>query len=78
MSTEEIPEETKKSINELFDVVTKIEKECGDKIKLIQPIIQALKHLRQGSAQNILGDKLSDTEVNDLLVKIKSRLDAIS
>ncbi len=71
-------EETTKSINDLFDTVTKIEKECVEKTKLIQPIIQGLKHLRQGTAQNILGDKLSDTEVEDLLAKIKTRLDSIS
>ena len=65
-------------INDLFDTLTKIEKECTDKMALLQPILQGLKHLRQGSGQNLLGDKLDDTEVTTLLLTIKSRLDSIS
>jgi len=71
-------DETSKKINDLFDTVIKIQKDCEGKMKEIQQVLQALKHLRQGTAQNILGEKLSNTEVNDLIAKIQTKIKSLT
>ncbi len=71
-------DKTIKKINELFDVVIKIQKDCETKMKEIQSVLQGLKKLRHGTAQNILGEKLSDTEVNQLITKIETKIKSLS
>lgn len=74
MSKEPQIDKTTKKINTLFDEVIKVQKNCEGKMKKIQQVLQGLKHLRQGTAQNILGEKLSETEVTDLIAKIETKI----
>ena len=67
-------DKTTKKINNLFDTVIKIQNDCQGKMKEIQVLLQGLKKLRQGTAQNILGEKLSDTEVNEVITKIEANI----
>lgn len=78
MSKEPPVSETTKKVNSIFDEVIKVQKNCEGKMKEIQLIIQGLKHLRQGTAQNILGEKLSEKEVNDLITKIETKIKSLS
>ena len=78
MSKEQPITETTKKINTLFDEIIKVQNNCADKMKEIQQILQGLKHLRQGTAQNILGEKLSETEVTALIVKIETKIKSLT
>lgn len=78
MSKESSPDKTTKKINALFDDVIKVQKNYETKMKEMQQVRQGLKYLRQGSAQNILGEKLSVTEVNDLITKIETKIKSFS
>lgn len=78
MSKEPPVDKTTKKINALFDEVIKVQKNCEGKMREIQKVLQGLKQLRQGTAQNILGEKLSDTEVNDLIAKIETKIKSLN
>ena len=78
MSKQPPVSKTTKKVNTLFDDVIKIQKNCEGKMKEIQLILQGLKKLRQGTAQNILGEKLSDNEVNDYITKIETKIKSLS
>jgi len=78
LSKESSPDKTTKKINALFDDVIKVQKNYETKMKEMQQVRQGLKYLRQGSAQNILGEKLSVTEVNDLITKIETKIKSFS
>ncbi len=73
----QIDKKTKK-INDLFDTVINIQKDCEGKMKEIQLVLQGLKQLRQGTAQNILGEKLSETDVTDLITKIETKIKSLN
>lgn len=78
MSKEPQIDETTKKVNTLFDEVIKVHKNYERKMKEIQSVLQGLKYLRQGTAQNILGEKLSESEVNDLIAKIETKIKSLS
>lgn len=78
MSKEPQIDKTTKKVNTLFDAVYQIQKTCEGKMKEIQQILQVLKALRQGTAQNILGEKLSETEVNDIITKIETKIKSLN
>lgn len=78
MSEEPPIDKTTKKIIDLFDTVINIQKDCEGKMKEIQTILQGLKHLRQGTAQNILGDKLTETDVNALITKIETKIKSLN
>jgi len=84
LSTEPTPttepqiDETTKRINDLFDTIINTQKDCEGKMKGIQSLLHGLKKLRQGTAQNILGENLSDTEVNELITKIETKLKSLT
>jgi len=71
-------DKTTKKINNLFDIIIKIQKDCEGKMREIQKVMEGLKKLRQGTAQNILGEKLSDTEVNDLITKVETKIKSLT
>lgn len=71
-------DKTTKKVNDLFDTVIDIQKECEGKMKEIQITLQGLKHLRSGTAQNILGEKLSKTEVNEAITKIETKIKSLA
>ena len=70
-------DKTTKEINNLFDTVINTQKNCENTIKEIQQILHVLKQLRQGTAQNILSEKLSKTEITDLITKIKAKIKSL-
>jgi len=70
-------DETTKQINDLFDTVINIQKNCEGRMKEIQLVLQGLKKLRQGTAQNILGEKLSATEVTEVMTKIETKIKSL-
>ncbi len=71
-------DKTTKKVNDLFDKVMKIQNDCECKMKEIQAILQGLKVLRQGTAHNILGEKLSDTEITTVITKIETKIKSLS
>lgn len=81
MSKEEQPpsiDKTTKKVNDLFDMVINIQNDCILKMKEIQSVLTGLKKLRQGTAQNILGEKLSETEVTALITKIETKIKSLN
>jgi len=78
LSEEPLIDKTTKKINDLFNTVINIQKDCESKMKEIQLVLTGLKKLRQGTAQNIFGEKLSKTEVTDLIAKIVTKLKSLN
>ena len=65
---------SKKKITDLFDKAIGKQKECELQMRNITKLIQALKKLRDGNAENIFGEKLTNTEIDKCIKNIETDL----